>query len=547
MCVSARYSPAWGLSWQIWRRHRWGFWADIACLAALALAARLLPESWRIPEVGKHLGVAASAVYIHLLAVFTYGVEVDLTAPRQSGFPAQMFTLPLATRTLVAWPVGLGIAATTIVWLTVAFLILRPCGIEAPLALPPAVAAAMLLAIQAVSWAPFEFGWARIVVMLPVALAILFVPLLSPLVGISQSLLPLVYLAAIPGLYWAAVAAVSRARRGDAYTWDWRPAALRYLARLLPERRRPFASAARAQLWFECRRHVGGLPFFMGLMLIPLGLVLFFGFKNGGNWAEGLRIVAIIMAVSAVLASIMSQGLGKHDFSAKSFAMPAFLATRPMSSRDFVAAKFKMAAVSTLLTWLETLVLPAIWLLDSGNATHVKQAFAGLSAAVGPGRLTAGMLLAAVCLPALTWRKLIDGMYVGLTGRPWVATASGAVLGVLFVGVMMPAGLVLQLLPEYRPLAWRMLPWLIGAAVAAKAVVAVFLLRALGRSKLLAPASLQYYLALWFTITAALAAAFIALSPAGSSVWMAIAGAAMVVPLNRVAAAPLALNWNRHR
>lgn len=547
MHAAARYSPGWGLSWQIWRRNRWGFWADIAWLAALALAARLLPESWRIPEVGKHLGVAASAVYIHLMAVFTYGAEVDLAAPRQSGIPARMFTLPLATRTLVAWPVGLGIAATTMVWLTVAFLILRPCGIEAPLALPMAVAATMLLAIQTVSWAPFEFGWARIVVMLPLSLAIFFAPFLSPLAGISESRVPLIYLASMPGLFWAAVASVSRARRGDAYTWNWRPAMLQHFARLLPERRRPFASAARAQLWFECRRHAGSLPIFMALMLVPAGVVLFFGLQNRGFWAEGFRIVAIIMAVPAFLAGILSQGLGKHDFSSKSFAMPAFLATRPISSSEFVAAKFKMAAVSTLLTWLVTLVLPAIWLLVPINATHLKQAFAEWSAAVGPGRLTAGFLLAAVCLPALTWKKLIDGMFVGLTGRPWFAAASGVVLGVLFVGVLTPAGLVLQLLPEYRPLAWRLLPWLIGAAVAAKAVAAVFLLRVLGRSKLLAPTALKNYLAFWFTITAALAAASMTLAPAGSSVWMAIAGAALVVPLNRLAAAPLALNWNRHR
>lgn len=156
-------------------------------------------------------------------------------------------------------------------------------------------------------------------------------------------------------------------------------------------------------------------------------------------------------------------------------------------------------------------------------------------------------MLAAVCLPALTWRKLIDGMYVGLTGRPWVAAASGAVLGVLFVGLMMPAGLVLQMLPEYRPLAWRLLPWLIGAAVAAKSVMAVLLLRALGRSQLIAPASLKNYLALWLAITAALAAAFFALAPPGASVWMPLAGAMLLVPLNRLAAAPLALNWNRHR
>ena len=540
----ARYLPGWGLGWQIWRRHRWGLLADFAWLAVLAIVPNLLPLAWRRAEVGQNLAVAAASVFIHLLAAFTYGFEIDLSA-KQSGFPSRMFTLPLATRRLVAWPVASGVCATTAAWLVIARFILRPCGVDAPLALPMAAAAAAMLAVQAVSWTPFEFGWARVIVALLLLLAIL-APLMGPLAGVSEPLIVGLYLACLPCLYLAAVAGVSRARRGDALQWRWFQTAARFAAGLLPERRWPFASAAQAQLWFECRRHVGLLPFFVCLIGIPFA-ILFFAFGKHGDGPREFRILAIFLAMPPFLAAIVSGGLGKHDFTSKNFAMPAFLATRPMASAQFVAAKFKMAAVSTLIAWLVTLALPAVWLLAPGRAALARSTFAELSAALPPGQLAGAALLAFVFLPFMTWKKLVDGMYVGLTGRSWFGNLMGLLFGGLVVAAI-PLGLALQFYPEYRPLAWRLVPWAILAALAAKAITAAFVIRALWLSRLVALARLRNYLVLWCAVTAALAAAFIAVVPAGAlSIWMAAASAALLVPLNRLAVAPLALNWDRHR
>ncbi|HUY88674.1 MAG TPA: hypothetical protein VMV10_08065 [Pirellulales bacterium] len=547
MYARSRYSPGWGLSWQLWRRHRWGFLADIAWLAALALAANLWPESWRWPRFGQNLELGGLAVFIHLIAAFSYGFEVDLTANKRSGFPTSMFTLPLTTRTLVAWPIELGAAAMTVVWLVIALGISHPCGIEAPLAFPAVVAVAVLMAIQAVSWAPFEFGWARVAVALPTVLAVLFSPLLATLVGFPERLIPVVYLALLPGLFLAAVAGVARARRGDAFDWRWHRAVVQLAARLLPERRRPFASAAQAQLWFECRRHAGLLPLFVAMLLIPIAMILFLGSDRRGDWAKALSILGIALALPVFLAAVVSAGLGKHDFSATKSALPAFLATRPIRAGEFVAAKFKMAAVGTLVTWILTLMLPAAWLLAPGHFETFSKAFAQWARDVSPGKLAAGVALAVVFLPAFTWKKLVDGMFIGLSGRNWVVTANAIVMG-SFLCAAIPVGLVLEWLPEYRPLAWRLLPWLVGAAILAKSLAAVFILRALWQSKLVAHRSLQKYLAVWCLVTIALAGSLVAIAPTGSvSVWAALAGAVLLVPLNRLTAAPLALNWDRHR
>jgi hypothetical protein len=106
----------------------------------------------------------------------------------------------------------------------------------------------------------------------------------------------------------------------------------------------------------------------------------------------------------------------------------------------------------------------------------------------------------------------------------------------------------LQWLPDYRPLAWSAAPWLVAGVVAAKAIVAVFIMKALVGSRLASVAAVRKWLLIWAAITALLATAIFVLIPAGTiSVWASLAAAMLVVPFNRLAVAPLALNWDRHR
>ena len=73
----------------------------------------------------------------------------------------------------------------------------------------------------------------------------------------------------LPLNYGIAVAGVGRARRGDVPEWYWWSRRIKDIGRWLPRRRRPFASAAWAQVWFEWRRHGSSLPFFTACVQSP--------------------------------------------------------------------------------------------------------------------------------------------------------------------------------------------------------------------------------------------------------------------------------------
>ena len=71
----------------------------------------------------------------------------------------------------------------------------------------------------------------------------------------------------VPLAYLTARSAVARGRRGDVPDWRELPVRLARLAGLPARRRNHFQSAARAQAWFEWRRHGRSLPALVALLL----------------------------------------------------------------------------------------------------------------------------------------------------------------------------------------------------------------------------------------------------------------------------------------
>ncbi|HVX61740.1 MAG TPA: hypothetical protein VHC19_14090, partial [Pirellulales bacterium] len=498
------------------------------------------------------LGLLSGGVFLHLMAVMTYGLEIELTGS-QSGFPARMFTLPVSTRMLVAWPMALGALAMAGAWLVVDLAVLRPCGVAAPLAIPAAIVAASLMAIQSLAWAPFEFGWGRPLVLAALAAALVTATVVARNMDAPNELLLGGYLVLLPAFYAAAVAGVARARRGDAYSWRWLEDVVRIASRLAPHRREPFASAAGAQLWFECRRHAAQLPAFTCLILVEMGIALALMAVNEGDRTLVARlgrvgIVALPVIMAAVLAAVVGPGVGKHDLLARRYETSSFFAARPMTDRDVVAAKFKMAAVSSLLAWALALSLPAIWLMAPGNYARLADLLSELTQGMPGWKLALAAAAAIVVPPIFIWKQMVQGMYVGLTGHAWVVRAYGYVYGALLPAVLVFGGLALFWMPEYRPFAWRMAPWLVAAALAAKAVLAPLAWRALVHRRIVPSGTLQKWLALWCAAVIALTGLILGIAPAGAiSFGAALAAAIFLVPFNRLAVAPLAWNWNRHR
>ena len=257
----------------------------------------------------------------------------------------------------------------------------------------------------------------------------------------------------------------------------------------------------------------------------------------------GIVVLPVIMA--AVLAARGARR-GKACLLAKRYEASPFFAARPMTDRT-LSRPSSMAAVSSLLAWALSLSLPAIWLMAPGNYARLADAcrtnarHAGLE--VGISRDCGDRHSADLHLEAVAAR------HVRRTLRPCLGGAVyGYVYGGLFPTILVFGGLALFWMPEYRPYAWRMAPWLVAAALAVKAILAPLAWRALVHRRIVPSGTLQKWLAFWCAAVAALTGLIVGIAPAGAiSFGGALSGAIFLVPFNRLAVAPLAWNWNRHR
>lgn len=534
------YHPVWAMLWQLWRRHRWGVALDVAYLVAAALIVALLPSAMRSQVVGFYLTMIGGAVLLHVLSIFLYGFDTDLSK-KDSGFPSRTFTLPVPTRKLVSVPMLGGLAAVYALWVWFAMLVLRPCGYLARPWSPAAVVAAFAGVIQALAWTPFADGWMRIVltivllVMLGLAhFALVFVAGIDSEIGNTIGL-SLVWLAA----YGVAVAGVSRARRGDAFNWPALQRIVQRIADLQPGRRREFRSAAHAQRWYELRRGAALAPCYVGLLLIMLLPTLFVQQSTGtAKWH--LALTALCMP--PLMFAVFGATLGKPDPWTKS-PISSFLATRPLSCADLVTAKFRAAVVTSLLSCGMALAFLAIWLLFDNNRAALIQLCQGVS----PVKISAIAVVGLVGWWAFTWKSLAENFYIGLTGREWVVNAAGITFGGLFL-ILLGGGLWLYYDPELLPTVVAWAPWLLGAAFAVKASLAAWTIVSLQRRRLVPAARIRRALSAWCAIVVVSSGCSIWLLPrAWAAPWQLIAGCVFVVPLSRLTAAPLALAWNRHR
>jgi hypothetical protein len=488
------------------------------------------------------LAVAPSAAAaVLLLAIFTYSLRADLAAPAPQ-FPARLFTAPARTTALVAWPALYGAMAAALLWLAMALFILRPSGVAAPLAWPALGAAAFTVWMQAAVWWPVGWPLARLVAPALLTVLAFTAPRWWADAGLPEWAAVPLLAALVPLGYAAAVAGVARARRGDGQHWPvprlWR--AGRGAARS------PFPSAAAALLWWEWR--LCALP----LLVVTAFLLPLFAapalFSGGKEMTLGGKLAPLLM-MPLLLAQVAGASLGQMGALGpnRQPGCSPFLATRPFPSAAWVAVKWKAAGLCTLTLWALPALVVGFVLSRPENAAEVKRAWGLLVQAVPPWKAAVVVALAAAGLLALTWRAMIANLWMVLAGRTWVAGATVTVSLVLLLGLAL-AGILISQHPEtwgpLRRLAW----WLAPVAVALKLLLAGWAVRALHRRRLAAPRALVGWLAVWLFAVLVLFGAFAWLLPPGLVGWAGCAFAAvLVVPLARLALAPLALEWNRHR
>jgi len=542
-------SPAAAVGWEFRRRHRWGLrgvTAYMIVLAAIKLVviARGIPiyldsaESFAFVVV-----VPLTATFTYFLAMFTFGLDGDLAA-RQSMFPARRMTLPVTTTALAGWPMIYGSAAIGMLWLATRALAPWPSGFEIPTIWPALLAVSLLAWTQALTWMPYPLPGLRIVVTVLWLGTIDAIALLAVAFHARESLMVGIIVPQIPLAYVVARFAVARARRGEVPDWRGTFASLAQIPRTGARVPRHFRSPAAAQAWFEWRRHGRSLPAWVGIVL-PFELVLL--------WAVGasrpllLTVLAAILLTPPFVATFAAAAVSKSSSDrGDSNGVAPFVATRPLTSAELVAAKLKMAVGSTVVAWLLVLFTTPIALKLSGTSAIVLDTWHHVRMFMGMPRAVVLLLLILTGCIAATWTQLVQSLFIGLAGRASLIKASVF----LTLGFFFLFGPFFEWIADSGRLGelWSALPLIFAVLVAVKMAAAVWIALRLYGKRLLSDRTLVAGAALWcVTVFALYAALAWMLNTPHIPHYLLLLVAILTIPLVRVSAAPVALSWNRHR
>jgi hypothetical protein len=493
-----------------------------------------------------------------LAAVFAFGFDGIPLERRESAFPARLFTLPVPTAALVGVPMLAGVASMALAWLAWAGLVLQPNGVEAPLLWPVLALAAGMAWLQAMLWTPQPVAYGRLGLLPLVLGGLATLPLVAAWLRTVELVRAAAYAVLLPPAYGLALVAVSRSRRGD--VWSWEPPPLALTRGDASSAGRPFASADDAQLWYEWRTHGLGFPVILAAILLgSAGMLGLMAWTVGGGLVLGSvaehmlpfsRETCVVFAVylglvfyPPFLASAVSADLGAIAARGQS---PAFMLARPLGSDAVVRAKLRMAARSLALVGVVVVPAAASWLLVTGTGPVVAEWWRQVQEMYQPWRAWAMAGLAVVGVVGLTWLQLCKGLASGALDRNWARWLPVlSVAPVVAVGVAMP-----WLRESEQTVAWlrALLPWVLGVVVCLKLGALAWVLSRAFRHRLWTARSLGVVLGVWAVTAGCLfVVAGWLLPEAVVPAYQTALGVVAVTPVTRLVAAPVVLDWVRHR
>jgi len=542
-------SPAAAVAWEFRQRHRLGLIALIAYLVVVAtiklvVLAHALPINLDSPESFAFVVMLPLvATFTYSLAVFTFGLDGNLAA-RQSMYPARLFTLPVTTAVLSGLPMLYGTASMMILWLATRMLALWPSGIQVPSIWPAFLAASLLAWTQALTWMPYPLPGLRIIVAVLWLGTIDTIAILALHFNAHESLMLGILAPQISLAYLAARFAVARARRGDVPDWRGAFGSLAEIAEVSSRRRRHFASPASAQAWFEWRRYGGSLPGWVAILL-PFELLLFWA--AGDSTSLVFTILAVVLLTSPFVATFAAAAVSDSGSSASdSYGMTPFIATRPLTNAELVTAKLKMAIRSTIVAWLVVLITLPLALKLSGTSVLVLDRWHRLRDIMGTPRATVLLLLILAGCIASTWKQLVQSLYIGLTGR--ASLIQGSVLLVLAFFFLFGPFAEWIIDSGHLGEAWSALPLIFAVLAGIKMIAAVWIGVRVYDRRLVSDRALVTGAALWSVAVFALYSVLVwLLDTPHIPHYLLMLVAILAIPLARLSAAPLALDWNRHR
>jgi hypothetical protein len=568
---------AWTIARSIWLARRFGFVALLSAALVCGWLYHLLSPALLKGEGADLLGYLPMGLSIFLTFVLCNFTENDRRG-RLDGFPSRLFTVPVTTPTLVAGPIVFSVLAVSAIYVVWAKLALPALGREMPLGWPVLYLQAGMICYQSLVWVLARYRVVRLLV-LGLSGTVFATGWLTLRRGAENDFgftsegvpVRVLICAALVvmslGAWMLATVIVENQRRGGINKWKgWRSAEgarsgtgdeyrgqrtlLERIADALPRRQTRFRSPAQAQFWFEWRRHGSLLPMATGgvllLILAPAPWCAPIGAERAGI------VLCWIIALPPLLAWVLGKGFGKADLWSKEPGLPLFHATRPLSNTDWIGAKMRAATLATMCSWAIVLGVTPLWLWLWCDWQSLLQQWR-TAVAYDPGVFSSSLAVLPI-LVVFTWRFLIGSLYVGLSGKTWMINVAACGVFLSLFAPLVGAAPIVQDNLHYLLFTPRWFPWLLTGLFAAKATAAVVVTRSARRKGFVSDRAIRRYLVVWLGIATSLILLIWQLIPfehiPARSGWnrpMFALLALLLVPLLRVAYAPIALAKNRWR
>jgi hypothetical protein len=545
-------SPIQALTWEIWRRGRHFGCLTLGCISFGSLMNLLGPEGFRASSPIQ--GLCWFLMVWSFLFLFSFFNCTEINSTREwNGFPYRLFALPVRTWKLVTLPIFLGVVSVELLYLAWLKLVWTHANIPSPGWFGVLLGAYMVF-YQTALWGLAGVRMVRLLVLsvggassILVACLPLVKDALPPWFSEAHMTAAMVTLALVSFLIaWGTVA---HQRYGGGRRQNRLKVLVERVSDALPRRAKDFASPAAAQFWFEWRRAGWLLPvcvaFILAFLVTP---ILWINWDNPG-YMSYMQDKFILMPI--ILAFVIGKGYIKPEFWTTNLSLPSFLATRPLGTGEFVICKMKVAALSAVITWLLVLGYIVVWLLLCPATKPIRGTLNMIRMLYPHSWLIILFLLAAV-LMVFTWRCMVSGLWVGLSGRPlyyvgafWLQVMGTVVLTIVW-GV---SGDTIDWQINHHPdvvksLVVSVIGWTLAVLVVLKMWFAVF-----SWSKI-TPRRSRQYLLIWSSVTLCFVLLGVLFAPFMDTYrieHLSILAALFLVPFARLGLAPSALAMNRHR
>jgi len=412
--------------------------------------------------------------------------------------------------------------------------------------------AAMVAWLQAASWSPYRLPFVRVGVFF-----FILVALLIPM-GIAAQVhgINLVYVVLFNSIvgalaYPTALLGVSRARRGEGVGL---PAIHFRVPRALESSvtSPPFTSGAASQFWFDLRRNIWYPPAITALLQVFLSITFVLGRHSSSNpflpaWLpQGAIPLLTLLAAPIFIAMIHAVVFGKVDMWTKSLQLPAFFATRPMSTAGIVGAKLRVTTAVTVLLWLVTFIVTAVFICIPRTFDSTHSWAAVLFHQTGIERFAA-IAMAPLLLIILTWSLIARSLWISLYGRTWLVHGFPSA-SMLLLSLMAWAGYRINANPPLRAAAIARLGAFLLVLATIKLILSAGLFAHLHHRLLIQPGSIARAWTIWIAACGAIfAGSLLAFPPLRHSLITLTSLVILFIPLFRPALAVLVLHYNRHR